>query len=338
MVGCRQVAQSLALLVLALTTCGPGDYAYVRGDGMDFWVHDLDPFIFQIGGWGPRWYGLAYLVGILWGYWLIKRWSQQGRSPLYPDEVQDFVTWAGIGMVAGGRLGFCLFYDPQLFVDFRGSVPFWGVLAVHEGGMASHGGAIGMAIAVWLWGWRRGRSIPALADALATVIPIGVIFGRLANFWNGELWGRVSTVPWAVIFPDSVHYQEPRVMVPSDLERGSAEWIAWMQANVQPRHPSQLYAMFLEGVVVLLISLYVHKRHRRPGLSVGVMVLSYGIVRFISEIWRQPDFGYELYFGWLSKGQALSMPMWLIGFGLIWYARSRPPRPEAYLDPGKRPD
>ena len=192
------------------------------------WVHNLDPFLLHISGdFGIRWYGLSYLVGILGGWWLLARWAKAGRLPMQPQHVGDFIMTIAIGMVAGGRLGYAAIYEPSLFWTFSGHVPFWKLLAVHEGGMASHGGIAGVGLAAWWWSWRRGQDLLVLGDALATVGPFGIACGRAANFINGELWGRPWDGPWAVIFPGA----DPPV----------------------PRHPSQLYAMFLEGLLILAI-------------------------------------------------------------------------------------
>jgi phosphatidylglycerol:prolipoprotein diacylglycerol transferase len=273
-----------------------------------YWKHNLDPFIIEFWeGFGIRWYGMAYVFGILVGGWLIYRWQRQRRVPLTHKEVLDFLMVAAVGMLLGGRLGYFVFYEPV-----RLAAAPWSVLNVMSGGMASHGGLIGFAIAVGLYAWWKQRSFLVLSDTLAAVTPIGVIAGRIANFINGELWGRPTNVPWAVIFPHPA---------------------AAVDGVAVPRHPSQLYAAFLEGVVVLAILMWVHPRHRRPGLTLGVGFLAYGIARFVDEFWREPNTGYELYFGWMTKGQALTIPLLLISACLIFFAFRRPPQPEAYLPP-----
>lgn len=271
-------------------------------DSGQHWVHDLNPFVWQIyGEWGIRWYGVAYLVGILLGVWLIARWRKAGRVPLLPGEPSEFVMVVAIGMLVGGRLGYCILYAwPALVAN-----PLM-VFDVLHGGMASHGGMVGIIVGLYGYARWKKRNFLVLSDALAVVAPMGIIAGRIANFINGELWGRPSNVPWAVIFP---------------------------RADMQPRHPSQLYAAFLEGVVVLVVGLLVHARHRRPGLSAGAMLATYSLARFIDEFWREPDAGYALFFGWMSKGQAFTLPVLALGVGLIVFAMRRPPRPEAYLPP-----
>jgi phosphatidylglycerol:prolipoprotein diacylglycerol transferase len=276
------------------------------------WVHNLDPFLLHISGdFGIRWYGLSYLVGILGGWWLLARWAKAGRLPMQPQHVGDFIMTIAIGMVAGGRLGYAAIYEPSLFWTFSGHVPFWKLLAVHEGGMASHGGIAGVGLAAWWWSWRRGQDLLVLGDALAAVGPFGIACGRAANFINGELWGRPWDGPWAVIFPGA----NPPV----------------------PRHPSQLYAMFLEGLLILAILLPLHARHRRPALSLGLFLALYGVGRFVGEFFREPDKGQPGYdgvpaiLGFMSKGQAFTLPLLLIGIVLVVVAMRRAPRPDAYL-------
>lgn len=276
------------------------------------WVHDLDPFIVRFSdSFGLRWYGLSYLVGIAVGWWLLARWARHERLPMLPKQVGDFAMTIAIGMVVGGRLGYATFYEPALFVTVTDELPFWKLLAVHQGGMASHGGIIGMAVAAWWWSWRRRQSMAVLGDALAAVAPFGIACGRLANFINGELWGRPWDGPWAVIFSHT----------------GGGE---------QPRHPSQLYAMFLEGLLICAVLLPVHARHRRPGLTLGLFLVLYGCGRFVGEFFREPDAGQPGFgdipglLGFMSKGQFLTLPLFVIGGWLIWRALRRQPDHAAY--------
>lgn len=276
---------------------------------LSHWEHNLNPFILRIWGeFGIRWYGVSYLVGILLGVWLIARWRKAGRVPLLPGEASEFVFVVAIGMMIGGRLGYCLLYTPTEFFTHP-----WMVFNLTRGGMASHGGMLGIVAGLYYYARRNGRNFLVLSDALAVAAPMGVIAGRIANFINGELWGRPSNVPWAVIFPRSVPLGAEHLAV--------------------PRHPSQLYAAFLEGVVVLAVGLWVHARHRRPGLSAGTVLVTYSFARFIDEFWREPDEGYALWFGWMSKGQAYTFPVLALGTYLIVRALRRPPQPEAYLPP-----
>jgi len=265
------------------------------------WVHDIDPFIVHFWGEvGIRWYGMAYVAGIVCGYWLLKRWSQRERLPVAGQQLQDFALVAGLSMIAGGRLGYLAFYAfDKVLGDPLYALRLW------EGGMSSHGGIIGFAVGIWWWARRHGRSYFVLGDAVCAVGTIGVFFGRLANFINGELWGRPSTVPWAVIFPDG---------------------------GMIPRHPSQLYAALAEGLIPFLLLLPFHARHRRPGLTMAAFLLLYSVGRFAGEFFREPDDNRFLV-GWLTKGQALTIPLAIAGIAFAIHAMRRPPRPELYPPP-----
>ncbi|TVR13935.1 MAG: prolipoprotein diacylglyceryl transferase [Planctomycetota bacterium] len=276
---------------------------------MEYWVHNLDPFLIRFWGEvGIRWYGLAYILGFTVAWWLVRRWSDQGRLPVSRQGVADFVLYVAIAMIAGGRLGYCLFYyqtaEHGAFVAFlRDPLVFF---RMWEGGMASHGGIAGLFIGTWLYCRMRKVPFMVMGDTVAATAGIGVALGRLANFINGELWGRTTDVSWAVIFP---------------------------AAGPEPRHPSQLYAMGLEGLLMLAVALTVHHFHRRPGLTGGAAVITYSLGRFFGEFFRQPDPGYSLYFGWMSKGQALTIPLFMVALSLLIYAWRRGPQPQAYLPP-----
>lgn len=276
-------------------------------DGPTHWVHNLSPFAIQFGeDSGIRWYGLAYLAGFALGWWLLRRWSDQGRLPLTRQGIADAVLYIAIAMIIGGRLGYCLFYygSPEAAPPMAFLREPWVFFKMWEGGMASHGGVAGLFAGTW-WVARRQR-IPymVLGDTVAATAGIGVFFGRLANFINGELWGRASEVPWAVIFPAA----QPPV----------------------PRHPSQLYAAGLEGLLMLAVAITVHYWHRRPGLTGGAAIITYCFGRFIGEFYREPDPGYALYWGWMSKGQALTLPLLAVGIILLVWAWRRGPRPGEY--------
>jgi phosphatidylglycerol:prolipoprotein diacylglycerol transferase len=321
-------------------------------DHARYWIDDLNPFIIEFGhGIGLRWYGVAYLTGLVWGYWMLVRWWRRGRSPISPDHIGDFVFLAGLGMVIGGRVVYCLVYgtDQLMHNPFGGwflydyslhryldpgeypmpghtvakafTLPY--VVKVWEGGMASHGGIAGLVAGAWLFGRRKGLHFLVLGDLLAATGTFGIAMGRLANFVNGELWGRpASGVPWAMIFPHA-----PPNAFGCEI----------------PRHPSQLYAVFLEGFFVLAIVLFIHARHRRPGLSAGFMLALYAIGRFTGEFFREPDIGqpgspgHDLILGFMTRGQELTLPVFAIGVFLIWWALSRPARPEAYAPPAEPP-
>ncbi len=263
---------------------------------------EIDPVAIQLGPLAIRWYALAYIAGFVLGYAYCVRMA--GRTPAdwtrHPSaaDIGDFLTWAVIGTILGGRLGFVLFYMPGHFLENP-----LDILRVWEGGMAFHGGLLGVALAIILFARQRGRSPFALGDLIACAAPIGLFFGRIANFINNELWGRPSDVPWAMTFP-----------IPDHLETYFPE---------VPRHPSQLYEAVLEGVVLFAL-LYVLRRRAaiaaRPGMLTGIFLAGYGVARFIVEFFRQPDLQLGLIGGIITMGQILSLPMILIGAGMAYWA------------------
>lgn len=260
----------------------------------------IDPVAFTLGPLSVHWYGMGYVAGILfawfWARKLVSRpalWGEAG-APITLADLDDFVMWSAIGIIAGGRLGYILFYDfASVAADPLSAFAVW------RGGMSFHGGFAGCTLAMILFA--RSRAIPvwSLFDVVAAGVPVALGLVRIANFINGELWGRVSDVPWAVVFPTG----------------GPA-----------PRHPSQLYEAGLEGVVLFLaLFVLVHRGHalRRPGLTAGAFVAGYGLCRIAVEFFREPDaqLGF-LFGGWATMGMALSVPMVLAG---VWaMARARP--------------
>jgi len=254
------------------------------------WVDNLDPWIVHISGnVGIRWYGLSYAAGILVAAWLFSRWARQGRLPVPVNQVGALIAYTTTGVLVGGGLGYCVFYNTKEVIRHPLEI-----FAVWHGGMASHGGILGLVLALWLFARRSHIAPLQLLDAAAAVGPLGIAFGRIANFVNDELWGRPATVPWAVIFP-----QAP-------LIHG---------VNV-PRHPSQLYACVIEGLLVFFIAQWVYARTTRAGLTTAAVCFAYGVGRFIDEFWRQPDLGQPVYWGWMSMGQLLTIPMIFIGIFL----------------------
>ncbi|MBA3701023.1 MAG: prolipoprotein diacylglyceryl transferase [Planctomycetes bacterium] len=279
-------------------------------------VPGLGPFTFgSFQDVGVRWYGLAYLAGLVFGYFIVQRWSDSGRAPLRREEIQDFVLFSGLGMIVGGRVGYCLLYGWHDLV----ANPLY-LFKVWDGGMASHGGIIGLAAGMAWFAHKRQRSVWVLADIIAVGGPLGIGFGRLANFINGELWGRPTEVSWAWIFPKSAP-------LPDDAP------LALQIANAVPRHPSQLYAAVLEGFLLFAVLMWIHARHRRPGLTGAWFLILYGIGRFVGEFFREPDRGQPVFFGWMSKGQLYTLPMLIGGIALIIWVMRRPARPELYAAP-----
>ncbi|WMS44865.1 prolipoprotein diacylglyceryl transferase [Acuticoccus sp. MNP-M23] len=259
----------------------------------------FDPVAISLGPIAIRWYALAYIAGIMLGWYYARRLvsapSLWGSRP-HPDlrDIDDLVTWATLGIVAGGRLGFVLIYNPAYYL----SHPL-DALKVWEGGMSFHGGLIGVLVAGLLFARSRKIAGLALFDILCTIVPVGLLFGRIANFINGELWGRPSDVAWAMVFPG---------------------------AGPEPRHPSQLYQAAMEGALLLLV-LGIAVRLgalRRPGLACGLFGAGYGLARIVGENFRMPDAQLGFFFGGLTMGMLLSVPMVLIGAILIVRAMQRP--------------
>ncbi len=257
-------------------------------------VDRLNPWLVHFSnGFGIRWYGLAYLAGFLLAGWILARWARRGKLPITEQEVPTFILYAALGVMMGGRLGYCLLYNLHEVVQRPAEI-----VEVWHGGMASHGGIAGLIVAIWFFARRRGLKTLSLLDAAAATGPLGIALGRVANFVNGELWGRPTHVPWAVVFPDA-----PLV-----------------DGHQVPRHPSQLYAAGIEGILVFLVGFAVYRQSSRPGLTTAVVLTVYGAGRFIDEFWRQPDLGQPVYWGWMSKGQLLTIPVILCGLSwLLWY-------------------
>ena len=260
----------------------------------------IDPVAIAIGPVAIRWYGLAYMAGILLGWLYARRLVSRpdlwgGKPPMTASQADDFLLWITLGIVVGGRLGFVLFYEPSYFWQNPMEIP-----AVWNGGMAFHGGLIGVAIAVYLFSRVKGINPLSLGDIASAATPFGLFFGRIANFINSEVIGRTTDVPWAMVFPGT---------------------------DGQPRHPSQLYEAFLEGIVlfiILRIATHYYKALERPGTVFGLFLIFYGIFRsVIEEFAREPHPGHPLDVGLLTPGLVYSIPMILIGAWLIWRARRK---------------
>jgi phosphatidylglycerol:prolipoprotein diacylglycerol transferase len=251
----------------------------------------IDPVLITIGPFAIRWYALAYIGGLLiaWRYcrWLAARPPQSVSA----DAFDDFLLWATLGILLGGRLGYVLFYKPDFYLAHPQEILF-----IWRGGMSFHGGLLGMVAAEVMFARRRGLAVLALADIVAGAVPIGLFLGRIANFINGELFGRPSEVPWAMVFP---------------------------RGGPLPRHPSQLYEAALEGLVLFLV-LHLMVRARaleRGGTLTGAFLIGYGLSRILVEFAREPDEGLGFIFGGITRGQLLSLPMLLAGLALVAWAR-----------------
>ncbi len=251
----------------------------------------IDPIAIAIGPIAIRWYALAYIAGLLLGWRYVVHYCSKTPNIMSKRDIDDLLFWATLGVILGGRTGYILFYNLDYYLANPANI-----LKVWQGGMAFHGGFMGVIIAIILFARKRGISILAVLDAAAVAAPIGLFFGRIANFINGELFGRATDAPWGMVFPNG---------------------------GPEPRHPSQLYEAVLEGAILFVVLFILARspfvRHR-PGIMGGTFVAGYGISRIIVEFFRQPDaqLGF-LTFG-ATMGQLLSIPMVLVGLGCIFYA------------------
>ncbi len=252
---------------------------------------NIDPVAVQLGPLKVHWYGLMYVIGFL-GAWVLARWRIKRLMGWTSEQVDDLIFYGALVVILGGRIGYMLFYNlPTLVSDPVSFFKVW------EGGMSFHGGLIGVLTAMWLFGRKHQKRFFEVTDFIAPFVPIGLFTGRLGNFINGELWGKVSEVPWAMVFPGGGPF---------------------------PRHPSQLYEALLEGLVLFTV-LWIYSSKPRPEKAVsGLFLLLYGVFRFAIEFVREPDahIGY-LAFGWLTMGQLLSFPMILAGLALMLLAYRR---------------
>ncbi len=316
------------------------------------WLHDWSPFAIRLTEtFGVRWYGLSYVAGFIAAWMILRALAARNFILVKHETVGDLIFAVVLGTLLGGRLGYCLVYRPELFIDFRTTFPFWGALALTEGGMASHGGMIGITVAC-LWFARKHR-IPGLhvMDGLALVAPIGIFLGRLANFVNGELLGKIVAMPgepapwWAVKFPQelleshapaltddqSLRLTELAARVAHEgddqwaaihrlidaVQAGNREIIADLAPLISARHPSQLYQAWAEGIIVGLVLWLLFARPRKPGVITAAFFITYGMGRIATEFIRLPDAHLAVQrFAGLSRGQWLSALMVLIGIAL----------------------
>ncbi|WP_420137906.1 prolipoprotein diacylglyceryl transferase [Sphingomonas sp.] len=280
----------MSLLVLAAAQAGHLSFADLH----------LSPVAVDLGIFKIRWYSLAYIAGILVGWWYLTRLVQQPGAPMTREHADDFVFYATLGIILGGRIIYVIFYDPWMLATPLQVFKLW------DGGMSFHGGALGVVIAIWWLARRNGLSMIRVLDYVACCSPFGLFFGRIANFVNGELWGRVTDVSWAIIFPSA-------------------------DAGPYPRHPSQLYEAGLEGIVLFAILAYLFWRTQaryKPGLLLGVFLVGYGAARFFVEFFREPDVQLGILSWGLSMGQTLSAPMIIVGAWFIVTAEKRRVRVE----------
>jgi len=248
----------------------------------------IDPVLLQLGPVAIRWYSLSYIAGILLGWWYAGYLNKKPPIVFSKKAYDDVVVWIILGIILGGRLGYILFYNLPHYLESPAEM-----LAVWQGGMSFHGGMIGLVTAMYIFSRKHNMRFLALVDIVSCVAPIGIFLGRIANFINGELYGRTTDVPWAVIFPRG-----------GDL----------------PRHPSQIYEALLEGLAILLILFIVAnftKARQKEGMLSGMFLVFYGIFRCFVEFFREPDAQLGFIFGGITMGQLLCIPMILLGIGLI---------------------
>ena len=252
----------------------------------------FNPIAFEVGRVKVHWYGIMYLLGFAAAWWLARRRSARPGSTWKPQDVDDLIFFAMLGVIFGGRIGYVLFYG----LSFWASDP-WYPLKINEGGMSFHGGLIGVVVALTLFAWRRGRNAADVYDFTAPLPALGLFFGRIGNFINSELWGKATTVPWG------------------------------FRVNGVVRHPSQLYEATLEGLVLFtVLAIMIHRGAlKRPGTIIGAFALIYGAIRIFCELFREPDA--QLGFLWqgLTMGMLLSVPLMLVGIAFIVVARRREP-------------
>jgi phosphatidylglycerol:prolipoprotein diacylglycerol transferase len=260
----------------------------------------IDPVAFAIGPFTVRWYALAYIVGLIAGWQMALRIAKKPTDPdltqtVTPQQIDGFLVWATVGVVVGGRLGYVLFYNLEMYL--RNPIE---IFEVWHGGMSFHGGMLGVIIAMFVYCRAIQTPFLAFTDIIACVTPIGLFFGRIANFVNDELWGRVAPdLPWAMVFPTG---------------------------GPEPRHPSQLYQAGMEGILLFLLLNLVRWNSgalQKHGLLSGLFLVGYGVARIVGELFRQPDAQIGFLAGGMTMGQLLSLPMVLFGLGLMWWASRR---------------
>ena len=250
----------------------------------------IDPVIFSIGIFSVRWYALAYIAGIILGWLLLRRITSKPKDAIGVPPLDDVMNYGIVGIILGGRLGYVIGYNLLYYLQNPIEILF-----IWQGGMSFHGGFAGMVVSIIMVARKHKIPVLALGDLVALAAPIGLFFGRFANFINGELYGRVTDVPWAFVFPNG---------------------------GALARHPSQIYEAILEGLLLFLIIGLAYKKgaRQRPGLMIGLFMSGYGMSRFLVEFVREPDSHLGLMFGYITRGQILSLPMVILGFYTIHYA------------------
>jgi phosphatidylglycerol:prolipoprotein diacylglycerol transferase len=309
-----------------------------------YFVDNFDPFIFRL--WdnvGPRWYGFAYVLAFVSAYVVVRLLSRRGDCDLLPEHVSDFITWTALfGVLLGGRIGYVLFYKPEMLRE-----PL-SILRVWEGGMASHGGMIGILALSFYYAKKHKLSWTNLGDALVVAAPIGLFFGRCANFVNGELYGRVTNLSWAMLFPkellenlderdravSAAQKIDPSLLDPDAIiqaARHNSQINGILQEVLTPRHPSQLYEAFFEGIVLFAILWFVRTQMRQPnGVLTGLFFICYALFRIVCETFREPDAPLVASF---TRGQFFSFFLIAIGIAFVVIAKLRPTFPKDLQPP-----
>ena len=273
----------------------------------------FDPVLISIGPLAIRWYALSYIVGFMLFLWLGRRRIAQGNTLFTREILDDFLTWGILGVIIGGRLGYVLFYKFSTYIDHP-----LDIFKVWEGGMSFHGGFLGVLAAMWLFSRKHKISFLKTMDFVAPLVPLGLASGRIGNFINGELWGRVTDINafWAMGFPQA-HYEDVEAAAHNPL------WAEWLQQYAMlPRHPSQLYQFALEGICLFIVLWIFSKKTRPDGQVASLFLAGYGFFRFLAEFARQPDDYLGLLTLGLSMGQWLSVPMIVLGaIGFVWFGK-----------------
>lgn len=253
---------------------------------------EINPIALQIGPVAIHWYGLMYLIGFAL-VWVLGRWRiKHGKTDLTPQDLEDIIFYSVLGVIAGGRLGYVFFYKPAYYLAHPLEI-----LYLWEGGMAFHGGLVGVIVVLLLYARQRKKTLLEIGDFVAPLIPLGLAAGRIGNFINGELWGRVTTMPWGMVFPQT--------------------------GDGLPRHPSQLYEMALEGFVLFALLWWFARKPRPMGQVSALFLIGYGVFRFLLEYTREPDYFLGLLAGGLSMGQLLSLPMIAAGVIIFVYSAKK---------------
>lgn len=254
--------------------------------------HNINPIALSIGPFNIYWYSISYIVGILLGYFYCIQIIKKNNSKVTPKQIYNIFEWIILGIIIGGRLGHIIFYDISYYTDKP-----WEIFYLWEGGMSFHGGLIGVSISTILFSKKHKIPILSIGDLIAMAAPIGLFFGRIANFINGELYGRIANLPWCIIFP---------------------------AGGLEPRHPSQLYEALLEGILLFYILFFINKfsnvRHKFPGLIIGIFIFGYGIARIFVEFFREPNIVIYFFSNEITMGQLLSIPLLIIGLITIIFA------------------